>query len=99
LLIAGGGARSDLWCQLRADVLGRPVRRAAAEEPGIAGAALLAWIGLGHFAGLAEAQAGLAGGASTWHPDPAAHAKATAQYEVYQRFRMAGLELSQALAA
>lgn len=97
LLIAGGGARSELWCQLRADVLGCLVRRAAAEEPGITGAALLAWIGLGQFADLAAAQAGLAGGTAAWQPDEAAHAEATRLYGLYQRFRSAGLELSQAL--
>jgi xylulokinase len=99
VLIAGGGARSDLWCQMRADVLGRLVRRAAAAEPGIIGAALLAWIGLGQFADLAAAQAGLAGSSAAWTPDAAGHAEATRLYRLYQRFRAAGLELSQALVA
>ena len=34
--LIGGGARSDLWCQIHADVLGRPIRRV--EEPTFAGA-------------------------------------------------------------
>lgn len=48
LRILGGGAQSDLWCQIYADVLGRPVERLA--DPMFAqlrGAALLALIGLG----------------------------------------------------
>ncbi len=34
--LIGGGARSDLWCQIHADVLGRTIRRM--EEPTFAGA-------------------------------------------------------------
>src|SRR5699024_5952447 len=44
----GGGATSDLWCQMHADVLDRTVRRVA--EPQHAnsrGAAFLAWLALG----------------------------------------------------
>ncbi|MCB0971517.1 MAG: FGGY-family carbohydrate kinase [Acidimicrobiales bacterium] len=44
----GGGARSDLWCQMHADVLDRQIRRVA--EPQHAnsrGAAFVAWLALG----------------------------------------------------
>jgi xylulokinase len=47
LRLLGGGAQSDLWCQVYADVLGRPVEQVA--DPRYAqlrGAALLARIGL-----------------------------------------------------
>lgn len=49
--VVGGGARSELWCQLYADVLGRPVRQV--EQPQLAnarGAALSALVALGHVA-------------------------------------------------
>jgi xylulokinase len=45
----GGGARSDLWCQIHADVLDRVVRQAS--DPALAsarGAALQAAVALGH---------------------------------------------------
>ncbi len=45
----GGGANSDLWCQIHADVLNREVRQV--EDPIVAnarGAALLAAVALGH---------------------------------------------------
>ena len=46
--IIGGGARSDLWCQIHADVLDRPVERVADPESAILrGAALLAGVSLG----------------------------------------------------
>jgi xylulokinase len=40
--IGGGGAASDLWCQIRADVLGTPLRRTNAPESAALGAAILA---------------------------------------------------------
>lgn len=49
--VVGGGARSALWCQLHADVLGRPVRQVEAPQWANArGAALQALVGLGHLA-------------------------------------------------
>ena len=45
----GGGARSELWCQIHADVLDRPVYQV--ENPALSnlrGAAFLASIALGH---------------------------------------------------
>lgn len=53
--IAGGGARSDGWCQLKADVLGVPVIRAAEAETGLTGAAIAAAVGAGIYADVAEA--------------------------------------------
>jgi erythritol kinase len=42
LAVAGGGARSELWCQIVADVLARDVVQLEGTEPGTRGAALLA---------------------------------------------------------
>ena len=57
VMLAGGGARADIWCQIRADVLGLPMHRLKNYDAGIAGAAMLAGIGAGLFASLAEATA------------------------------------------
>jgi xylulokinase len=46
--IIGGGARSDLWCQIHADVMNRTIERVA--EPhfaGLKGAAIFAGLSLG----------------------------------------------------
>ncbi len=44
----GGGARSDLWCQMHADVCDRTVRRMAEPQHANArGAAFVAWLALG----------------------------------------------------
>lgn len=94
LRLAGGGARSAFWCQLRADVLGRPVLRAAADEPGLVGAGLLGWVGLGVFPDLAAAQAGLAGGGRRFEPDSAAQARMDQRFRAWQRFQAAGMDLA-----
>jgi sugar (pentulose or hexulose) kinase len=46
LTVTGGGSRSRYWCQLRADVLGRPLHRPAQPEPAF-GMAILAAAGTG----------------------------------------------------
>lgn len=43
----GGGARSTLWCQIIADITGKPVFRAATSEATALGAAILAAAGVG----------------------------------------------------
>jgi xylulokinase len=46
--VVGGGARSELWCQIHADVLGRPVRQVEAPQMANArGAGLSALVALG----------------------------------------------------
>jgi xylulokinase len=53
--IGGGGARSDLWCQIRADVLGKTLQRAAVADAGTLGAVILAGLGVGEMASLEDA--------------------------------------------
>lgn len=55
LRITGGGEKSRLWNQLKADVLQAPVRRIARSEGAPLGAALLAGYGVGLFANLPTA--------------------------------------------
>lgn len=42
LASSGGGSRSDLWCQIKADVLGRTISRMRVRHSGCLGAALMA---------------------------------------------------------
>lgn len=47
--MVGGGAKSDIWCQIHADVLNRPIRQMKDPiEVNVRGAALLAAASLGH---------------------------------------------------
>jgi xylulokinase len=57
LRASGGGARSDLWCQIKADVCGCEIRRLRVVQSGALGAALLAGKGAGVFEDLREAAA------------------------------------------
>ena len=52
---SGGGAASNIWCQIRADILGRPIRRIKMLDAGVVGAALIAGTGIGAFGSLQEA--------------------------------------------
>jgi xylulokinase len=56
----GGGAQSDAWCALKADVLGIPVIRSRAAETGVVGAAMAAAVGLGWYGGLEKAASRMA---------------------------------------
>lgn len=47
LAVCGGGSESDLWCQIKADVLDRPLRRTAERDAGVLGAAILAGLAVG----------------------------------------------------
>jgi xylulokinase len=47
--VTGGGAQTDLWLQIKADILGKPLARPKITEAGALGAAMLAGIGSGVF--------------------------------------------------
>ncbi len=53
--VVGGGAASDTWMQIKADVTGRPVRRVMVREATALGAALLAGVAAGIFSSISEA--------------------------------------------
>lgn len=47
VLLVGGGAKSDLWAQIRADVFGKPVVRPKVQEATCLGTALIVGVGIG----------------------------------------------------
>jgi sugar (pentulose or hexulose) kinase len=53
--VTGGAARSDIWMQIQADVLGIPVIQTELEEATALGAAILACKGIGVFKSVSEA--------------------------------------------
>ena len=50
IVAAGGGARSDVWLQIQADIFERDVCRSASKEQACLGAAITAAVGVGSFA-------------------------------------------------
>jgi xylulokinase len=66
--LGGGAARIAAWAQIKADVLERPVVSVTAEEPGVLGAAIAAFVGLGTFKSLEEGQQRLVRTAKRFEP-------------------------------
>ena len=92
--IAGGGAQSDAWCALKADVLGLPVIRTVATETGLVGAAMAAAVGLGAYPDLERAARRMARPARRFVPR-ARYAAAYAQRAaLYDAVRDAALALA-----
>jgi xylulokinase len=74
LTIVGGGAKGPLWRQIKADVTGLPVRVPASVETTATGAAVLAAVGSGVHASVAEAvDAFVAYQPEEHQPDPERH--------------------------
>jgi xylulokinase len=69
--VSGGGARSELWLEIVASVLGLPLERTVAEEGAAYGAALLAGIHDGTFADAHEAVASCVRVRDRIEPNPA----------------------------
>jgi xylulokinase len=69
--LGGGGARGTLWRKIQAGIYGQPVEVLAAEEGGAFGCALMAGVGVGHWANLDEACSQAIQVAQRIEPDPA----------------------------
>ena len=69
--LGGGGARGTLWRRIQAGVYGHAVEVLTAEEGGAFGCALMAGVGVGHWASLDEACAQAIEVAQRIEPDPA----------------------------
>ena len=80
----GGGAKSPLWLQLKADITGIPVVTPKITEAAGFGAALLAGVGVGLFSSATEAANRFLQLTDEYHPDPARHAAYTRQFELYR---------------
>lgn len=84
--LIGGGARSDLWAQMIADVFDLPVRRPLYGDASY-GAALLAAVGAGAFAGPAEAVQACVRYAEPLTPRPDRVARYSLLFERYRRVK------------
>ncbi|HWU91347.1 MAG TPA: FGGY-family carbohydrate kinase, partial [Kofleriaceae bacterium] len=83
VLLLGGGSRSAVWAQLRADVLGVPHDVAASTDTCPIGAAMIASVAAGVHADLAAAAALAPPPAKSFEPGPGAAAADAA----YRRYR------------
>jgi xylulokinase len=95
----GGGAANAAWCRIKADVTGRTVVVGAAEEPGLLGAAIVAWAGLGAFPDIGAAQEALVRPAHIHRPDAARHAAYAPLFAAWTQAVVATRAVSGQLAA
>ena len=81
--ITGGGAQSAVWCQIMADVLGKPVERVANPQfCGVRGAALIALRALGEIDGL-DACSDLVEVTDRFEPQPETQALYARRYQSF----------------
>jgi sugar (pentulose or hexulose) kinase len=84
-ILMGGGSRSDLWCQIVADVNGKPVARASSAGATSLGAGILAATAAGWYPDARDAAAAMTSTEETFTPDAATHAIYDRLYhEVYR---------------
>lgn len=69
----GGGAKSDAWLQIKADIFGVPILRPRITEASVLGAAMLAGIATGAFARATEGVARFVKTDRVFEPDPGRH--------------------------
>jgi xylulokinase len=85
LRVMGGGARSPLWNQIKADVTGLPVSVPAITETTALGAALLALVGAGICVNLDQASRLVVRIARRFEPSPTHRAAYADAYELYRQ--------------
>lgn len=85
----GGGARSLLWLQIKADVLQRPIKRVLVAESACLGAAMLGAVASGHYSSLDDAARAMVSVGEQIDPNPehqAVYEQGYAGYiELYER--------------
>jgi xylulokinase len=84
LRAGGGGSKSDVWLQICADILEKPVIRAKVGEAGCLGAAILAGVGTGKFATLEQGVDAMVGLGERFDPEPVSVRRYAERYEQYR---------------
>jgi xylulokinase len=97
LRAVGGGARSPRWLQIRADILGRPVRTLKVREAACLGAAILAGAAAGIYSSVDEGIARTVRLGQTYEPNPAAVERYAGRYAVYRNLYPALRDVSRSL--
>lgn len=94
IVFAGGAAKSPLWCQILADVLGLSVKVPVVKEATALGAAILAGYGVGIYSSIPEAAAKLVQWDRTYTPNPENHKVYAEMYGPWRKVYAAQLALS-----
>jgi xylulokinase len=84
-IATGGGAKSDAWLQIKADIFGVPFARPRFTECGVLGAAILAGAATGVYGSLEEGVAQCVRRDRVFEPDSARHTIYRERHALYQR--------------
>lgn len=85
LRISGGGAKSDLWSHIQADIYGRPVERLGVAECANLGAAILGAFGCNFFNSVEEGVDQMVTVTQTIEPDEKNHQLYRNAYEIFEK--------------
>ena len=80
----GGGAKSKVWMQMKADVLNLPITALKTVDAGTVGSAMLTGIAVGLFRDLRDAAAHMVEETVTYYPRQSMHEKYMKIYERYK---------------
>lgn len=82
---SGGGATSDIWLQIKADILNSEITALAAKEVGAAGTAALAGTAVGAYENFEDAAAKMASVRKVFSPNPENTEKYNELYHKYEK--------------
>lgn len=86
MIASGGGAKSDIWLRIQADVFNKPIKVASVSEQASVGAAIAASVGSGYYRSIDEACSVMVKYQDKIHyPDAANHAKYSEYYQLYKK--------------
>lgn len=80
----GGGAKSSLWLQIKANVLNRELKTLHTEEAGTVGSAMLAAVAMGCYSNMIDASAAFVQQAKSFIPQPEYSCIYRERYKKYQ---------------
>lgn len=82
--VSGGCSRSPLWLQIRADILGKPVKTLQYEDASVLGAAILAACGSRIYASPEEGAGVMVRVKGVWEPDGSRHRMYEERFHIYR---------------
>ena len=98
-IASGGGAKSDAWLQIKADIFGVPFTRPRFTEGGLLGSAMLAGLATGVFRSAGEAVGYFVEPDRVFEPDVRHHAIYKEKHALYRQLFEANAELLRAIHA
>jgi xylulokinase len=99
VVVFGGGSRSSLWNQIKADVMGLPYVASRREDMAGLGSAIIAGCAIGMYDDLAATAERMLDRGDRYEPDPARHGLYAKQVELYEKLLAASTPVYEGLAA